>query len=201
MAQEFSFGPKAGVNFATLNGDVENAEMQVGFHIGGAAEYKFNEKMGVQAELLFSTQGAKDEYSESETNGGITYSLKEESKVKLNYVNIPVMFKYYIVNGFNVSAGPQVGILASAKEEYDYEESVSGGGMNQTESGSAERDIDDNLKSIDFGLNFGVGYKMDMGLTFDARYNLGLMNINDAPNSDDYKISNGVIQVSVGFMF
>ncbi len=50
-------------------------------------------------------------------------------------------------------------------------------------------------------MNFGLGYKMDNGLNFGARYNLGLMNINDSANSDDYKLANGVIQVSAGFMF
>jgi len=200
-AQEVSFGPKAGVNFATLNGDVEEADMKIGMHIGGAVELMFNEKMGLQAEILFSMQGTKSEYSESETYGGVTYSYKEEEKLKLNYINIPVMFKYYVANGFNVEAGPQVGILASAKAEYDYEETVTGGGSDYTDSGSAEQDVDSLFKSVDFGMNFGLGYKMDNGLNFGARYNLGLMNINDTANSDDYKISNGVIQVSVGFMF
>ncbi|WP_223033534.1 porin family protein [Hanstruepera marina] len=199
--QGFSFGPKAGVNFATLTGDVEDAEMRIGFHIGGAAEYMFNQNMGLQAELLFSAQGAKNEYTESSSQGGVDYYLKEKEEVKLNYINIPVMFKYYIVNGFNVEAGPQVGILASAKSEYEYEERVTSGGNTVTDSGSAKVDIDDEVSSIDFGLNFGLGYRMDNGLNFGARYNLGLSNINDADDSDDYKVSNGVIQVSVGFMF
>lgn len=38
IAQEVKFGPKAGVNFANLNGDVENTKMLIGFHIGGFAE-------------------------------------------------------------------------------------------------------------------------------------------------------------------
>ncbi|WP_104735952.1 porin family protein [Hanstruepera ponticola] len=200
-SQGFSFGPKAGVNFATLTGDIEDAEMKLGFHIGGAAEYMFNENMGLQAELLFSTQGAKNEYTESGNVGGNEFYYKEEEKVKLSYINIPVMFKYYIVNGFNVEVGPQVGILASAKAEFEYEERTTIGGSTTTESGSAEVDIDDEVSSVDFGLNFGLGYKMDNGLNFGARYNLGLSNVNDADDSDDFKISNGVIQVSVGFMF
>ena len=199
--QGFSFGPKAGVNFATLNGDIEDAEMKVGFHIGGAAEYMFNENMGLQAELLFSLQGAKNEYTENSSVGGVSYYLKEEEKIKLSYINIPVMFKYYIVDGFNVEVGPQVGILVSAKSEYEFEERITSGGNTTTESGSAEIDIDDEVSSVDFGLNFGLGYKMDNGLNFGARYNLGLSNINDADDSDDFKVSNGVIQVSVGFMF
>ena len=192
MAQEFSFGPKAGVNFATLTGDIENNDMKIGFHVGGAAEFKFNEKMGVQAELLYSAQGTK--YEESESFGGVT--AKYEEKLKLDYVNIPFSFKYYIVNGFNVSAGPQVGILVSAKS--DWEETITGGGLDQSDSG--EVDIKDSLKPIDFAFNLGLGYKMDNGLNFDARYSLGLMDISDFDNSNG-EIKNGVIQLSVGFMF
>ncbi|MFV0573582.1 MAG: porin family protein [Xanthomarina gelatinilytica] len=200
-AQEVSFGPKAGVNFANLNGDIEDNDMRVGFHIGGAAEIMFTEKMGLQAELLYSLQGTKDSYSSKETIGGVTYTEEEEAKINLSYINIPVSFKYYIANGFNVEAGPQVGILASAKAKYDYKERVQGGGYDETYTESGDQDVKDYYKSVDFGLNFGLGYKMENGLNFGARYNLGLMNIDDFSNSDDYKISNGVIQVSAGFMF
>jgi hypothetical protein len=200
-AQEVSFGPKAGVNFATLTGDIEDAEFKVGMHIGGAAEIMFNEKMGLQAELLYSMQGTQNKYTETSTYGGITETYKSDEKIKLSYINLPVMFKYYVVKGFNVEVGPQLGILVTAKAEGDYEYSYSGGGSDYTESGSEEFDIDDELLPIDFGFNFGLGYKMDSGLNFGARYNLGLMNINDQSNSDNYKMSNGVIQLSAGFMF
>ncbi|MDX1277709.1 porin family protein [Oceanihabitans sediminis] len=171
-AQEFSFGPKAGLNLATLTGDVEDAEMKVGIHIGGAAEIMFNDKMGLQAELLFSMQGAQNKYTETSSFGGVTETYKSDEKVKLSYINIPVMFKYYIVDGFNVEAGPQVGFLISAKAEEEYEVSYVGGGSDYNESGSEEYDVDDELLPIDFGFNLGLGYKMDSGLNFGLRYNI-----------------------------
>ena len=48
-------------------------------------------------------------------------------------------------------------------------------------------------------LNFGLGYKLDSGLNFAARYNLGLSNL--AKDSGNEKINNGVFQLSVGYMF
>ncbi|RSK38232.1 porin family protein [Mangrovimonas spongiae] len=176
MAQEFSFGAKAGVNFATLNGDVEDNDMKVGFHVGGVAEIKFNDKFALQPELLFSTQGTKWE------DGDL------ELKYNLSYINVPVMAKFFPIEGFSIEAGPQVGFLVDSKAKAEF----------NGESESA--DIDD-LSTIDFGINFGLGYKMDMGLFFNGRYNLGLSNVYDGPNSDDNNISNGVIQLSVGYMF
>ncbi|WMI67163.1 porin family protein [Mangrovimonas sp. YM274] len=187
-AQDFNFGVKAGVNFATLGGDIEENDMKVGFHVGGVAEFMFNEKMGIQGELLYSTQGTKFEYSEQ--------GFSEEETWKLNYINIPVSFKYYIVKGFNVEAGPQLGILASGKYDYEYSGEFGGVAVNESEEGDLE-----GISSIDFGFNIGAGYKMENGLNFGARYNLGLMNLNDEDYSDEFLLNNGVFQLSVGYMF
>ena len=192
--QGFSFGPKAGVNFSTITGDfTDDVKMKVGFHIGGAALFMFNEKMGVQGELLYSSQGAKYEYNDS--FGGVVE--KEESNLKLAYLNIPFSFKFFIVDGLNVAAGPQASILLSAKE--DYERTVTSGG--NTVTTSDEDDVKDFVTPFDFGFHIGAGYRMTNGLTFDARYNIGFLNVNDFSGADDFNQRNSVIQVSVGFMF
>ncbi len=64
-----------------------------------------------------------------------------------------------------------------------------------------EVDIKDDLKSTDFGVNLGLGYKMESGLNFGARYNLGLSNANDSDIDDGAEYKNSVIQVSVGYFF
>lgn len=174
-AQGVKFGAKAGLNLANIGGDIEENKGIIGFHVGGVAEISFSEKFSLQPELLFSAQGTKFE------EGG------DKLTMKLNYISIPVMAKYYVADGLSLEAGPQIGILASAKAKYDI------GGESETE------DIKDNFESLDLGLNFGLGYKLDSGLNFAARYNLGLANI--AKDSGDDKINNGVFQISVGFMF
>ena len=174
-AQEVKFGVKAGVNLASITGDdTDDLDSRTSIHFGGVAEIVFSEKFSFQPELLYSGQGAK--YEEE--------GYKETWK--LDYINLPLMAKYYIVEGFSVEAGPQVGFLMSSKWEAEYE--------GETEDG----DIED-IKSIDFGLNLGLGYKMDNGLNFGARYNLGLSNGYDGEGDDELK--NSVIQIYVGFMF
>jgi len=102
------------------------------------------------------------------------------------------MAKYYVAEGFSIEAGPQVGFLMSANAEYE----ASGGG----ESESDDEDVKDDFKGIDFGFGIGVGYKMDSGLNFAARYSLGLSNIAE-DDEDDFSIQNNVMQISVGYMF
>ena len=165
-AQEVTFGVKAGVNLASIAGDdTDGVSSLTSFHIGGVAEISFSDKFSFQPELLYSAQG---------------YSY-DSFDVKLDYINIPLLAKYYVAEGFSIEAGPQVGFLMSAKAE--------------------DEDVKDFVSGIDFGLGIGVGYKMDSGLNFAARYNLGLSNINDGEGSDDFKNQNNVIQLSVGYMF
>ncbi len=179
-AQDFKFGAKAGVNFANLRSEDETADARTSIHFGVVAEYKLSDQFAVQPELLFSGQGAKDE--DTITESGMQINVKET--LKLSYLNLPVMFKYYAAKGFSLQAGPQLGVLLSSKAKAE------AAGM------SHEEDMD-GVKTIDFGFNFGLGYKFNEKFFVDARYNLGLSNI--AKEEGDAK--NGVFQISVGYMF
>lgn len=57
-AQGLDLGIKAGANFATLS-DATNAEQKTGFQAGFFAGVKFSDKLGIQADLLYSQQGAE----------------------------------------------------------------------------------------------------------------------------------------------
>ena len=185
FAQETTFGVKAGVNFASAGGDVsEEVDGRTGFHVGGLAEIMFTEKFGIQPELLYSMQGATSEYGES----GIT--LKEE--LKLDYLNLPVLAKYKFAPGWNVHLGPQIGFLLNAESEI--EASMDGETVTETE------DIKNYISSVDYGLSGGLGYELEMGIFFDARYYLGLSDISDDNNADE-SVQNNVIQLSVGYKF
>ena len=57
------------------------------------------------------------------------------------------------------------------------------------------------MNSIVFGLDFGLGYKLENGLNFSARYNLGLSNIREITNDYDFSLKNDVISLGVGYFF
>ncbi|OOG68887.1 porin family protein [Flavobacterium sp. A45] len=163
-AQGVKFGVKAALNVSTLTGDVDDASSLVGFQVGGFAEIKVSEKFAVQPELMFSTQGSES----------------EGENFNLDYINIPVMAKYYVAKSFSVEAGPQIGFLVSA--EYEGE------------------DVKDFVSSTDFSFNFGAGYDFTENLSAGLRYNLGLTNVYDVDISDD-SVKNGVFSVSLGYKF
>lgn len=110
---------------------------------------------------------------------GQGYSFNDNT-VALSYLNVPLMGKYYVTKGLSVEAGPQIGFLLAAKNE--------------------KTDVKDSFNTVDFGVNFGLGYKLENGLNFGVRYNLGLTDINNVDNSS-FKNKNSVFQVSVGYFF
>lgn len=167
-----NFGAKAGLNLATLSGDLEGAESKAGIHFGGMAEISINDKFSVQPELLFSTQGANAEVGDDTFN--------------LSYINLPIMAKYYATEALSIEAGPQIGFLVNAELE-ELGETI---------------DIDEGTQGIDFGLNFGLGYKLASGINFSARYNVGLSEVFDFEGeSQNIDVNNSVFQFSVGYFF
>lgn len=151
-AQSVRFGVKGGLNVSNFTGYQEDVKSLTGFHIGGFTELKLTKKFAIQPEFLFSTQGTIVEGFNGDSN----------STIKLNYLNIPVLAKYYITDAFTVEAGPQIGFLLSAKNQGD--------------------DIHDFYKTLDFGLNLGCGYEFTDNISLGVRYTVGLTNVAD--NSD-----------------
>ena len=178
-AQETRFGVKGGLNISTVvGGDVENTKSLVGFHVGGFAEIHIVQRFFIQPELLFSTQGTK-----------VDGPFGGDADFKLNYLNIPVLAKYYIVDKkFSVEAGPQLGVLLSAKAE--------------------DEDIKDFTRSVDFGFNIGAGYNFTDNLSVGLRYTIGLSSVYDTPDDfeefvdfEDLSVRNSVFALSVGYKF
>ena len=207
-AQDVKFGAKAALNVANLTGDIEDNSSLIGFQVGAFAEFKFSEKFSFQPELLYSTQGAKTSYSEvyieelrgdsfaraevdTSSNG---YSENYSDTYKLSYLSIPLMLKYYFTPNFNVEIGPQIAFLLSAKNDYTYEN-------NEGQSESGSQDMKEYTNSMDFSLNFGLGYNITENIGAGLRYNLGLSNVSDNEEGDDYTMKNSVFSVSVGYKF
>jgi len=183
--EDIKFGVKAGVNFATFGGDIEDADSRTGFHAGVVAEFKLSENFSIQPELLYSQMGAK--FKDSGSFGGFSYSYEQTSK--FDYLSLPILAKYYVLEGLSIEAGPQVGYLLSAKNE------VKG----DSEDVLASGDVKDGSKSVDFGVAGGLAYDLPIGVFFQARYYAGLSNVND--NDGDLDVKNSALQISVGYKF
>ena len=183
-----SFGVKAGVNLAKISGNdfADETDRKLGVVFGGYGRVGLTDLLYFQPELLFSSQGYKTEftYTDFDPTTFETFEVTEELKLKTTYLNVPLMVGANF-DGFNVQVGPQLGLLLSAKSESD----VNGN--------SEEEDVKDELKSIDLGLNIGVGYELESGLNFGARYGIGLSDI--AEDNEGDAVKNSVLQFTIGY--
>ena len=172
-----------------------NYHSAIGYHVGGYALIKLNKKFSIQPEILYSTQG---QYF---TNA--TYS---NLKTTLNYINIPIMIKYYPIGSLNIQIGPQLGILASSKGDlvpYDNSGNIAGRPI-------FNQDLSSYLKSIDFSIAFGTGITLPGNIDLNVRYNIGVTDINKntgsvqgfpgglQPSFSTAYTRNQVFQVSLG---
>jgi len=176
-AQSVSFGPKVGVNFASLTGDdadMLNLDGRTSLHFGAAVNIGISELFAVQPEVVYSAQG---------------FTLEEmgiEGTGKLDYINIPVLADFTIIEGLSLQGGPQIGINITDEFEVDGE----------TESLDAE--------STDIGAAIGAQYRSPLGLFVQARYTIGFSNVagdDEDIDGSDVDLKNGVFGVSVGWFF
>ncbi|WP_372473096.1 porin family protein [Capnocytophaga sp. ARDL2] len=180
VAQEVKFGPKAGVNFSKQNHN--DAKAHTGFHVGAVAEIKLGEKFSIQPEVQYSTQGSKVERE--------ILGTKFSAKHQLDYVNVPVVAKFYVVDGLSIEAGPHVSFLA--KESYEVKAGNLGVG------GSNQKPFE--AKKLDYGVSAGLAYDTPSGLFFNARYMIGLNDLRESDTTGD-AVKSSVIQAGVGFKF
>ena len=154
FAQHANIGFKAGLNSYNIssNNGGFSYNSKLGLNIGMFGHIHLDKQLAFQPELVYSSQGAKY------TNSGT------ETTINLDYINVPLLLQYMFENGFRLEAGPQVGFLVSAKSK----------------TNNATTDIKSSIKGIDLGLAIGLGYvDTKSGFGVDARYNLGLSNINE----------------------
>jgi len=161
FGQDWDLGVKGGLNVSW--GKVDNLPVDisstVGVHLGGYATTPVTDQVSLQPELLFSIYGWKSE----------TLDVKRT----LTYLSIPVAVKYYLVENFNVHAGPQLSFLVQASDDFD-----------------------EQLKSTDFGVLFGAEYFINQSLGLGFRYNMGISDVLDVGETD-VKIYSRVLHFSV----
>lgn len=199
-AQEVRFGAKAGYSLSTLKfKDTENSEStdpSHTFYVGGLVEYKISDKFGLQGEVLYSPLGGKINERVEDEEEDVFFNL--QSKTTLGTLLVPVSAKYFITENFSVSAGASFGVILSAKQKTVLDLGL--GVIPGFElEGDDERDIKDQLNTLNIAPFLGAEYALENGLFFDARYNYGVSNL--AKNSGDGKMTNSFVQVGVGFKF
>ena len=166
MAQkQFTFGPKIGVDYTHYWGEDVNHGGQLNYQAGLFMEYRFTNKFSIAPEVVFAAQGGK--------SGNNT--------IHVNYVNIPLMFKFYVAPAFSIDLGPQLGINVYSK---------------YTPKGGTAQDIN-YAKDVDFGVGLGATYNIASDVFVQARYTMGMTKAFKV----GHKQKNGNAQIAIGYRF
>ncbi len=159
-----------GLTESTLTADLYKGKL--GFIGGVEGAYQISNRIGASVGLLYAMQGAKYDYLDK----GDLSTVSES--VKLNSLNIPVLCNVYLWKGLAVKAGVQPEILLSAK------------------NGSV--DVKDACSSVNVSIPVGASYDFPFGLTVDARYNIGVTNVEKESSTSN---SNMTFQITAGYKF
>jgi hypothetical protein len=174
MAQ-FHIGIKGGANITKIDGVSFKDQFKYGYHIGGFAEIGLGHKFAIQPEVLFNQYSSSIDSNYKHIYQNVFNS--EQTSVKLNYLSIPILLNYKVLGNFlTLQAGPQFSVL-----------------MNQDKT--LLQNGGEAFKKGDFALVGGAQLKLS-AIRITGRYVVGLNNINDIDNQDQWK-SQG-FQVSLG---
>lgn len=198
------FGVRAGVNLAEWQGETVNSaqdlidftdgavtrRMREGFHVGGYLSIPVAPGFEIEPGLQYSQKGTKligkIPVEEVEfLNANVTLTNKAE------YLDLPVVAKVYVGEGFHIFGGPQVSYLISNKVQAE-------AGALGFKALNREWDMKSGFREVDFGLTGGLGYKFASGFNISAGYDYGLNSI-DANGS--FGTFNRVVKASVGYTF
>ena len=180
------FGVKAGMNVSSLSDDasLSDQKSKIGFNAGVFMNAPLAENFSIQPELMYSQMG--DKYNQK--IGSTTYARSKH----LDYITVPVMFQYNATPGFYLEAGPEFGLLVSAKNKFTNETA------NTTINESSN--YKDDLNGFNFGLGLGAGYYFTPNVGLTARYVAGLTDVAKDRISGD-KVRNNVFQVGLAYKF
>ncbi len=185
---QVQFGAKVGFDMTHFWGEDAPHGLQPNYQVGLMMEYKFNPKFAIAPEVVFAAQGGKasDEVDVEDVPG----SVNAEGTFHTNYINVPLMLKFYATPSFSIDFGPQVGFNVYSK--------ITASGKVGTIEAKETIDLKDNTKTVDFGLGLGATYNLTNNAFVQARYTLGLTNVFDVHDSHE---KNGNAQIAFGMKF
>ena len=125
QAQDYHFGIRAGLNYATFRGPfetevTESYSLNNGFHFGLVGLVSFNDYFSLGAEILYNQLGTKYNYegvSYYKFNVGEVDFLYDNIKLNLDvsnsYINVPLLIHIQPFKKFEIIAGGYMGFLVS----------------------------------------------------------------------------------------
>lgn len=199
-AQEKNFGVIGGLNYANIRGDrtdLTNNSWRTAYHLGLFSNFSLSDRIALEPRILFSSKGYNNEidFSEFDNPSGIPPSQRLVKYAnRNNYLSIPILFKYKLMNNLSLDLGPEIAFLLHSK---DVVTKVDGEGY------FAEGDVPEEGSGdffLDYGAMAGVTYYFTDDASIQLNYFHGLSNLHRKNSIGDSTENNSVIQLSLGYL-
>lgn len=148
-------GIKAGLNVSKLT----NSEMSFkkDFYLGGLLNIRFNKIYTLQPEIIYSKQGAsRREYSLYSNYDPAISGQNIKVDYSIDYLSLAVINKFTVGKGFYFAVGPSLDFKVADNFNENYASNPIG---------------------FDLAFVGGVGFSFANGLSLDARFKQGLVDI------------------------
>jgi len=197
-AQKNNLGFKTGLAFGTF-GNVDEEEIAgelegelgniLGVQFGALYEIRISNKFSIQPEVNFRPKGFK--FTGTEEIDGFDFKVK--TKFVVNYLDVPILAKYNFGDPkeilIYITAGPSFAYAMNAHQVARLT------GLGQTNKERQAADLDElAYNRYEASVSLGTGFEapMDYGsLFFDARYLLGLTNLNKEGGRENANYNRG----------
>jgi opacity protein-like surface antigen len=180
----FKFGAKAGYSLSSMKFFDNKLDSKSYFYAGLVGEQSISSKLGIQAEILYTQLGGKQNFP--------LLSIDNDAQIgtvqfdyQLNQIQVPISLKYYFIPNFSASAGMNVAFNISQKIKTE-----------QIVNGSTSRNYDD-IKSLNLFPFLGAEYKINDRFFVDAKYNFNFFEV----NKGNLPTKIGFLQAGIGYRF
>jgi hypothetical protein len=148
----FTPGIRGGLNLSNITQTY--GDFAPDFYVGAFGAVNFTKRYTLQTEINYSRQGADnvkvDYYDYFYGN-----NVEGRQNVEINYLSLSMMNKFFIVNGFHIMVGPTLDFVLSDNLIYSYSD-------------------------VDLGVNAGLGYRFPNGISVEARFKKGIVDVLDS---------------------
>jgi hypothetical protein len=185
---DMAYGVSVGLNSAYAvsgNANSSSTDSRLGPNFAFHAEYYLSDQWSIKGEAIYDKKGWGGLYNDAQKNltiSNVNYAL--------NYITIPVLATWHIgaEKLWYVNAGPYVGILLSAKNDYN--------------------NADDKAKynTIDAGANLGLGIQFPLSykstrtkIFFEYNWQIGAANISAISSTNTATLMRQALSAGIRF--
>lgn len=175
--QDFNGGVLGGINATQVFGDSFSGPNKAGLYLGVFVNRYFSKRSSIQLELDFIQKGSRKNPNSS-TGDYNSYLLK------LNYIELPVLYKYDFAEKGTLEAGLTLGVLVNNYEEANGSTDVSG----------------EEFNSLDFGADIGIYYTLVKNLRINLRISSSIIPIRPHSSGQTYRLNGGQYNQGIAFI-